>query len=274
MIEDIQPIFPLHLDWPDAIDDVRAVPGKTTVMRLKIGAKNLSSLSDSADLKRLWCFNGDETSINAICHCKSLVSLFLENIKTDDLSCIRNLANLKVLSMDTCSKISSLNGLMKLQMNLSGLALTNFKNVHSLEPLHTMTSLKALVVDGSMWTRMKIKTLEPVGRLTNLELLQLHNCKVEDQSLRPLAALKNLKQLNIANFYPMEEFARLSQQLKTTKCIWFEPYVEMPGIECKKCKRANMLMLTGKGKRMVCSKCDEKRLGRHLREWNDAIERS
>ncbi|HET6891502.1 MAG TPA: hypothetical protein VFH31_10400 [Pyrinomonadaceae bacterium] len=126
--------------------------------------------------------------------------------------------------------------------------------------------MQQLAIAGSMWTRMKIKSLNPLSSLSNLKYLHLTNLKAEDESLRPLAALCQLEKLEIANFYPMEEFAWLSGKLRNTKCTWFRPYIELP-FECSKCGKDSMVMLTGKGKPRLCKNCDAKRLERHVTEF-------
>src|SRR5205823_12591042 len=153
-------------------------------------------------------------------------ALYIENIKTETLGALKKLTNLRVLGVETCSRVASLAAFSDLQ-SLSGLAITHFKNVHNLDPLGNLRELRALADSGSMWTRMQVDTFRPLEQLENLELLHLTNIKTEDESLRPLAGLQNLKQLDIANFYPMSEFAWLSQRLRKTECMWFQPFNEV-----------------------------------------------
>ena len=191
----------------------------------------------------------------------------MRDIKAEDFGCLKDLTNLRILSLETCSKAKSLAAFSGLE-TLSGLAITHFKNVHDLGPLAKLKSLKALAVSGSMWTRMKVDSFKPIEELKNLELLHLTNIKAEDESLRPLGELQRLKHLDIANFYPMSEFAKLSQKLRATECTWFQPYIEIKHMECKKCGGATMVMLTGKRKPTLCSHCDNKKLEKHVRDWN------
>ena len=263
-------IFPMRCEWPDAVDDVSAVPNDAVRIRLVSGAKNIDRLPMYSGLRALWCFDVGAEALKSIGSCVSLESLYIENIKTENLSSLKGLPGLKILGLDTCSRASSLIDIGKLH-SLQGLAITNFKNVHDLGPLSGLGGLRALAVSGSMWKRMRVATLKPLGALMNLELLHLTNIKAEDDVLRSLEALTNLRKLDIANFYPMSEFARLSQKLRSTECTWFEPYVELSGVTaCKKCGGATMIMLTGKGKPLVCTRCDGNRLEKHIRAWCDA----
>lgn len=186
------------------------------------------------------------------------------------MSCLENLSNLKTLGIERCSKITSLEFLRGFT-SLSGLAIVHFKNVDDLTPLSELKSLRALAVEGSMWTRMRVQSFSPLGSLENLEFLSLGNTKALDESLEPLGNLRNLQNLHLANFYPMEEFARLSQKLKNTNCNWLQPYTNVECFACKKCKANMMVMLTGKRKPLLCTQCDREALNRYVEKWNDLV---
>ena len=267
-METLYSIFPARREWPPAIDDVLKAPPDSAGIRLISGARNLEKLPSYKNLKTLWCFDIDGKKLGSISECPSLDSLYIENIKTENLGCLGRLPNLRILGVEGCSKVTSLEAFGELR-SLSGLAITHFKNVHELGPLAELKSLRALAVAGSMWTRMQVDSFKPLEELRGLELLHLANIKAEDESLRPLALLQNLKQLDIANFYPMSEFAWLSEKLGTTECAWFRPYSDMKHMACKRCKRATMVMLTGKRKPTLCTQCDKKALDKHFRDWHD-----
>lgn len=262
-------IFPARRTWPSAIADVAAAPQDVTEIRLVAGARNFDRLRTYTKLEALWCFDINGNALEAICACTSLKSLYIENLKTDDLRSLRNLRRLEILGIETGSKVRSFVELSELR-SLWGLALTHFKNVHDLTPLSDLGALRALAVAGSMWTRMRVASWWPLERLKQLEYLHLTNIKADDESLKPLGQLAMLRQLDIANFYPMKEFAWLAQRLKLTECTWFNPYVAVKHSACKKCGEHSMLMLTGKRKPMLCLRCDGKRIDKHLVEWNQA----
>jgi hypothetical protein len=266
-----QEIFPARRTWPPAINDVIEISTDATEIRLASGAKNLRKLNAFTRLKELWCFDINDEALEGICNCASLESLFIENLKTDNVGCLNRLRQLSILSLDSCSKIMSMEFLGHLPA-LSGLAITNFKNVHDLTPLAAMTSLRFLAIAGSMWTRMKVASFVPLGHLQDLEFLHLTNIKANDESLKPLSALTRLKQLDIANFYPMSEFAQLSRKLQTTECTWFQPFLVVHGsMSCKTCKKHTMVMLTGKRNPILCTDCDAAKLDRHIKEWNHLL---
>jgi hypothetical protein len=212
-------IFPAHRTWPTATSDLTALSLDTRIVRLTAGAKNFNRLRALGSLTALWAFDINEEKLEVICKCSSLNFLFIENLKAGSLGGLSRLPNLEILGVESCSKVTSFVGLQD-PRNLRGLALANFKNVHTLDPL---------------------------------------------------AQLAGPKRLDMANFYPMQEFARLSVRLKTTSCTWFQPQVNFTNLTCRKCKKATMLILTGMRKPSICGDCDSKILTRHLKDWNEAL---
>jgi len=246
---------------------VLKAPPETKSLRLISGAKNLQNLESLKQLKALWCFDINEKDLQYISACNSLESLFVENIKTEKLEIFKKLNHLRVLSLETCPKVTSLEALREL--NLTGLAITHFKNVHDLAPLAGLVSLRALAVAGSMYTRMKVKSFKPLAELKELEFLHLTNIKADDESLKPLSALSNLSQLDIANFYQSSEFAWLSKKLPSTNCTWFKPYIDVTFTVCKSCGKETMVMLAGSRKPTLCKVCDKQALAKYVSEWDE-----
>jgi len=259
-------IFPSRLKWPITTNNVGDANPNTEALRLVSKAVGFDKLFELKQLSALWCFGIDQKKLNQISNCKSLTKLYLDyQLRFDDLGPLHKLSLLDVLRLDSCSRISSLEALEQLGQ-LTGLAIENFKNVHNITPLSKLTNLRELAVEGSIWTRMKINSLEPITSLTNLEYLSLSNLKVIDNSLAPLHDLKNLKQLLTANFYPSAEFARLAGKLPGCECQWFEPFVSTT-LHCDKCGMATRVILSGKGTSMLCSRCDAEKLQRHVDEF-------
>jgi hypothetical protein len=248
-------IFPARLSWPPAVKEISSAPRDTARLRLVNKATGFDSLREFRALEALWCFGIDQLKLDKISACESLRELYCEYyLRISDVRCLKNLTHLEVLRLDTCSNIKSLDQLEQFT-HLRGLGIENFKNVHDVKPLAKLTNLRQLAIEGSIWTRMKIDSLAPISNLTDLEFLGLTSLKVTDESLAPLANLTKLKQLLVANVYPFEEFARLSARLPKTECQWFEPYISTTLI-CEKCKEEKRVLLSGKGKSLLCPRCD------------------
>lgn len=259
-------LYPLRLNWPKAVENASELHPDIERLRLVGGFKGYDQLKGLTRLRALWCFGIDAKALEQIAACPTIEELHLDyRLKTGDLRPLHQLPRLKILTINSCSTISSLLEISQFE-KLEGLYIENFRNVHSISELSKLTKLKQLGVAGSIWTRMKIETLDPLAGLISLEYLDLTNCKVRDESLRPLAPLSKLRRLDIPNFYPMEEFAWLSVRLPETQCTWFTPYIPM-NLNCERCKSATLVMLTGKGKPVLCSQCDEDRLNQHAEKF-------
>jgi hypothetical protein len=255
-------LFPALTDFPEAVTDVACVPEDVQVLRLVSKVQNLMFLSRLSRLERLWCFDLNAKSIPLVGRLANLRRLYVDGIRLDSLGALRNLTGLEVLSLERCTQITSLEELSRFDA-VQGLALTHFPKVHSLRTLERFLSVKALAVAGGMWTRMTVESLAPLAALADLRFLHLANLMALDKSLEPLAALTALSVLELPNFYPVEEFAKLSAHLKNTDCDWFSAFIPVDSVHCPKCGQESMVMLTGKGTTMVCKICEETRLRKH-----------
>jgi hypothetical protein len=261
-------VFPMRRQWGAALDDAAAAPGDAVSIRLASGARNISSLPSFPRLTSLSCFDVTGDVLETIGSCRALESVFLENIKTTDLSPLQQLENLRILGLERCPKLASLVEVGNL-VSLQGLAIIDARGVRNVSPLSRLTSLRALAVAGGMWSRMRVTSFEPLAALRSLEFLHLTNIAPDDESLASLAQLTNLKDLDLANFYSTREFATLARALPSTTCQWFAPYVEIGHAACRKCGATTMVMPTGKGTRLACKTCDAAKIDKHVRLWND-----
>jgi hypothetical protein len=259
---DARDVFPALAGFPDAIADVAAVAGDVTSLRLVSKAQNFAALPRLPLLERLWCMNLGAETARIVGSLVALRRLYVDGFRLPTLSAFSELERLEVLSIDGATRVASLDEFAPF-CGLTALGVTHFPRVRSLEPLSRFDSLRALVVAGSIWTRMTVDSLTPLMRLNDLHYLHLTNLKALDESLEPLASLTELLTLELPNFYPMEEFAKLSARLKKTRCDWFAPFVSVTSSSCPKCAASGMLMLTGKGQPTLCATCDAARVLKH-----------
>jgi hypothetical protein len=266
-------VFPALAQFPPAVFDVDSVPEDSTSLRLVEKAVKFSRLSQLKLLTKLWCFGINDERLRTIAQCVALKQLFLEDVRLADLSPLAQLQGLDSLSVAIAPKAASLDQLANLGW-LEGLRIEHFKAVTSLDPLKRLSKLQCLAVAGSMWTRMTVDSLAPLATLKELRFLHLTNLKARDESLEPLRQLTLLEELECANFYPMEQFARLRAALPHVRCMWFSPVVSARHMACKKCGLMKMVMLSGKGTRTLCRDCDEARIRKHEDAFNEIAMRS
>jgi len=105
---------------------------------------------------------------------------------------------------------------------LEAIALENLPRVSSLEALAALTGLRALGVEGSMWTSMQVDSLAPLQWLRHLEYLFLTNLRVRDGSLAALHGLASLRVLQCARYFGDNAFAELAAARPELSCRWFD----------------------------------------------------
>lgn len=172
-------------------------------------------------LRRAWLWGVNQAFLEEIAAIETLEVLQLDGVTAVDLRPLARLRRLRRLIVNGATKVTDLRWVEGLPA-LEVLGLENFKRVRELAPLGALTSLKALGIEGSIWTAMRVDTLAHLSRLGALEALFLTNLRVADRSLRPLHALTRLRVLESAAFFPDDEFRSLRQALPRLRCRWFD----------------------------------------------------
>lgn len=122
-----------------------------------------------------------------------------------------------------------------------------------------------------MWTRQNVGNLDPFAEMTWLRSLAVDTAHVK--SIKPLARLAQLEILDLGGRLPFEEYAWLSAKLPNTECRWFAPFLELSDSgysPCKTCGQKAMVMLTGRGKPVICKFCEADKLNKHVAAFNAA----
>lgn len=181
-------------------------------------------------LQRLWAHSVNQSFLDEICELRSLKQLYIDRLSVSDPSSLTRLRDLRSLIIVGGTKVESLDWTGELTW-LRALALENFPRVGSLQPLARLNGLRALGVEGSMWTTMKVDSLQPLSSLANLEYLFLTNLRSKDRSLQALHSLTGLKVLECANRFAKGEMERLREALPNTRCQWFDMLAEYGTID-------------------------------------------
>ncbi len=143
--------------------------------------------------------------------------LLLYDIRVEALDALKGLKNLLALRIMHAAKLKTLNGLQNFK-KLRVLDINHLPNVVSLAPLEALSKLNELSISMSFGTDklLRFDSLEPVGRLKHLEILELRGVSPSDLSLHPLANLHKLKYLFAGFFLPIEEYANLAAFLPSS----------------------------------------------------------
>ncbi|HYF30207.1 MAG TPA: hypothetical protein VD993_03715 [Chitinophagaceae bacterium] len=123
-----------------------------------------------------------------------------------DLSPLEQLSNTETIILKWSTKATSLWDFSK-NTSLKDLHIEDFSKLQSISEISQAKHLRNLILAGGVWKPLKIFSLSPLSELVHLEYLKLANIKVDDDSLRPLANLKNLNVLEITNQFETSEYA-------------------------------------------------------------------
>jgi hypothetical protein len=236
--------------------------------RLSILGKtqNIGRLADFPSVEALWVGDVNERQFNEILPLIDPLYLLFDGLRVADLASLGRLRRLQAIEIRWNTKVTDVSFLENLT-NLRLLALSHCPKVHDLSPIAALKNLEILDLSGGMWSTFKPDTLEPLGQLRNLRGLSLKAIRVKDQSLAPVARLKQLQELELSNQFPTEEYARLSVALPHIQCTHFSPYLDFGAGE-----DANQVMVTGKGKPVLSLPKDAARLERYVQRFREMQE--
>lgn len=235
---------------------------------IKAWTAKLPTLQHLKQLK-LWT-HVTQPLFDAACELTGLEVLQIKWSNVQDLDAIAKLHNLRALAIGSSTRVKSIEPLAML-VSLELLEIENFKSITDFSPLTKLTGLDDLAVSGSMWSRQAIASLEPFAAMTWLSSLAIDTSSVT--SLRPLGKLTALRHLSVGGRLPFEEYAWLSAKLPNTECNWFAPFYDLADsgyAACKSCRQNSMVMLTGKGKPILCQHCDAEKVRTHVELFNAA----
>jgi hypothetical protein len=172
-------------------------------------------------LRRAWLYSVNQDFLEELAELPEIEQLFIDGTTATDLTPLHRLRHLRRLIVNGGTKIQSMDWVLGLSP-LEALAIENFKRVLYLDPIASVTSLTALGIEGSIWTRMRVATLAPLSGLHRLRYLFLTNLTASDDSLHPLHSLARLEVLQIGALFPDAELLGLRQALPRLRCDWFE----------------------------------------------------
>ncbi|QKL20854.1 leucine-rich repeat domain-containing protein [Bacillus altitudinis] len=258
--EDPEYIF-RHDARPEAVHDLADVDENATELVITGKTKNIERLNSFSNLTKLWIYKVGQKEFNAILSLVNPKMLYMRELRVEDLSIISSLQDVEVLSLEWNTKAQSLWDLSK-NTFLKSLSLTDFSKLNDIAPLQKNTGLEWLQLSGGIWNTLNLNTLQPLRYLKHLKYLCLSNIKVKDESLEPISALEGLKELDISNQFPTEEYARLSVTLPNTKCDRFAPYIFLSSPIVDK-----DVMVIGKRKPKINSKVDGEKLKKYEKQF-------
>jgi len=207
-------------------EDIPADAEEASLRREKFNYRGLGSRQK---LKTLIAGNVDQPFLEEIGKLKNLEWLELEYpFVATDLAPLLQLKSLRHLKIDSPRKITNFQSLLELPA-LEALFLENAKHLADLEWLRSAHHLSVIGIEGGMWTRQRVPSLQPIAGLRGLQAFFGTSLRVADKDLMPLAACPKLEFIGIAATVPRSEFERLHAARPDIICSWFrsEPWDEM-----------------------------------------------
>jgi len=191
--------------------------------------------------------------------CKA-VDLRLYHIMLQSLDGIEHLQTTARLSMEWANKVTDLSPVFKMSW-LKYLFLSDFPKLANIEGIASLQNLTELHLSGnrgSLQPPLRMVSVQPISKLSNLETLTLMNIRLENDDITFLASLPKLRDLSVAiNGFDRKQFAYLAKRLN--------PQLESPitaskktNSSCPKCGNSFFFFI---GKRMpyLCRSCEKDR---------------
>jgi hypothetical protein len=149
---------------------------------------------------------------------------------------------------------------------LKTLDITDFSKLEEIDQLSLATQISDLTLGGGHDKPLKIKSINPLKNLTNLNTLSLTNLKIGDDTLQPLGHLKSLETLFLSNQFETREYAWLATRLPKTKCKMFQATNS-----CNIVGADNKLvwdtMVTGRKKSFLLSTKDQVKIDKYIKDF-------
>lgn len=205
----------------------------------------------------------------AACAMPALEGLYIKWSAITSLAPIAGHARLAHLHLGGAPSATHIEALAQLPA-LVTLDIANVRAAGDLRFLQGLPRLRELSISGdaNSLKPLVLESLAPLAALRELEQLNLTVVRLADGSLAPLAGLPKLRHLGLGNMFPMEEYARLAGLRPDIQCDRFAPsYGPNESLRCKACGQHGLFALTGKGKPWLCQHCDAAKLARHDAEF-------
>ncbi len=197
------------------------------------------------------------------------VELSLYHLTTDSLSGIEKLQKTLRLGMDWATKISDLTPVFRMEW-LQALYVSDFRLLRSLAGIDSLQGLTELHLSGnrgSLNPPLRLSSIKPLGRLKNLQRLELQNVRLEDDDVTPIASISTLKELVIAPNFERKQLAFLAMSLNAQLKEPIAACAES-SLACSRCGDPKFLF-TGRRMPLLCRNCDRAKFDKLMREFEE-----
>jgi hypothetical protein len=239
--------------------------GKTEKsLHMSVSAKNIDRLKDLS-IENLWLVGANDKELKKILPLVNLKYLNLYQVLAKDLTILETLDKTETIILNWNTKSTTLWDINK-NKSLKTLEITDFSKLEEIDQLSLATQISDLTLGGGHDKPLKIKTIRPLVGLKNLKYLCLTNLKIADDTLQPIGQLKNLEILELSNQFETKEYAWLATRLPKTKCKMFQATNS-----CNIIGADNKLvwdtMVTGRRKSFLLSTKDKIKIDKYVNDF-------
>lgn len=191
--------------------------------------------------------------------------------RIEDFSPLEGFPNLRLVSIFWNQRTTRLWDLTRTP-RLVGLHFDDFTRLHDLSDVSRGGNLVELEFGDAIWDKSVFATLEPLAALTGLISLKLSAKRIEDGRIEPLAALQQLERLSFAsNQFTTRQVAWLRSRLPDS--LQSEAIAPLRRISppLRGDTKDLDVLLVGKRKPFLNSAQDEKRIRKHVEDFDRLV---
>ena len=188
--------------------------------------------------------------------------LHLYHIMVQSLDGIERLRNTSCLSMMWANKISNLAPVFQMVW-LKKLSVSDFPRLRCIDGIEALQDLEELDLSGnlgSLQPPLRLTSVRPIEKLSNLEKLTLANIRLENDDITFLASLSKLRDLFLSNQFERKQFAYLAKRLNGQLDGPTQPSTKT-NISCRRCPNP-LYHFTGQRMPILCKVCDHDRFNK------------
>lgn len=212
-----------------------------------------------------------DADLEEISHVRGKKTLRIRGKKVRDFSPLLSMKDLRKLEVFNFAHGDM--GLLGRLHWLKSLLLDHVPQVHELNELSKLVQLQDLSLcslaswDASGKT-FRFKTLRPLQKCTQLRKLAFMKVTVEEDGLKPLHGLHNLRVFQTDNTFSLEDFALMAGALPKCKGDYLVPFHQpYYSPSCTRCGRSKIQLSGVRRGGSVCANCNAARVKAHIAEF-------
>ena len=229
---------------------------------------SLDDLADDGDLDLRNIGGIAWEAILSICKSKRLR---LYHVKIPSLSGVERLRDTSRLSMVWANQISSLDSVFQMTW-LTSLSVSDFRLLKSIEGIGKLECLESLHLSGNLGSLsppLRMDSIRPISALQNLRELTVQNVRLENDDITFLAQLPKLNRLVLSSTFDWKQFAFLAKRLNGQLEVPITASTKMK-MPCRSCG-GSLSLFIGKRRPLLCESCDRKRFEKLTRQFEEQV---